>query len=403
MTKLFKYVILTALAVSPTMSTVSIADSDVSHNWSSENEAAAMVIFKDKYESLGGSWKETAFPDTEASITSAKTRIMGGEPPMALQSALGGAMKQFAQAGLLQDMSKQANSQGWGNRLAAGMDAIGQYNGKWVAAPVFVDVINWMYSNNDVLGQNGIDAPVSWDAFKESLPKLKAAGIIPIAIGGDPWQEAILFDHVVLAVGGAELYDRIMAHDAQTISGSDMTKVLEEFVSLGQYTDEGRSGRSWNDTNTLVVSNKAAYFFMGPWAAGGYKDLGAEGGKWSCELTPWSDGITIVADGFQFIKVDDEADKAAQALFAEAVMDPDTQIAAAKAKGTLPAAVGADSSSFEGCPAKAVSSMQTGTVVTHWNGRDAETGSAIKDTVSALWNGSIDVETAQKMLEKKLD
>ena len=401
--KFFKPALAISALALTSLGGVAMAESDVSHNWSAENEVEAMAIFRDKYVELGGEWKETAFPDTEASISSVKTRFIGGKPPMALQSALGGTLLEFAGAGLLQDMSELANSEGWASRLSAGMDEIGQFDGAWVAAPVFVDVINWMYTNNDVLAANGIEPPTTWDEFTGSLATLQDAGIIPIAIGGDSWQEAILFDHVLLAVGGAALYNAVMAHDADAISGDDMTKVLEEFVALGQYTDEGRSGRSWNDTNTLVLSDKAAYFFMGPWASGGYGDMGDEGGRWSCNLTPWSDALTIVADGFQFIKVEDEADMAAQNLFAQAVMDPYTQFAAAIAKGTLPAAVGADPSTFGACPSKAVAAMENGTVVTHWNGHAADTATAIKDTVSALWNGTTDVAGAQAMLAEKMN
>ncbi|SVD72979.1 uncharacterized protein METZ01_LOCUS425833, partial [marine metagenome] len=47
------------------------ADSDVSHNWNAEGEAAALAVFKATYESLGGTWKESAFPSTEDSQASA--------------------------------------------------------------------------------------------------------------------------------------------------------------------------------------------------------------------------------------------------------------------------------------------------------------------------------------------
>jgi len=383
-------------------STGAIADSDVSHNWSTESEAAAMAVFRNKFVELGGVWKETAFPDTEQSINSVKTRFIGGTPPMALQSGLGGSVKDFAEAGLLQNMDEVANADDWASRLSDGMDAIGQQNGHWVAAPVFVDVINWMYTNNEVLAAANVENPQSWDAFKASLPVLQAAGYTPIALGGESWQEAILFDHILLANGGAQLYDDLMSGLDEVAAGDKIRTSLEEFVELKAYTDEGSPGRSWNDTNTLLLSGKGAYFFMGPWAAGGYSDMGPEGERWGCQLTPWNNSLTIVADGFQFIKVTDGADIAAQKLFAQAVMDPATQVAAAKEKGTLPAAAGADPASFEGCPAKAVARMSTGTVVTHWNGRASETNNALKDTLEMLWNGNTDVAGAQQMLVDQL-
>lgn len=391
-----------ALALAMLPAVPALGDGDVSHNWNAENEAEALRIFRDKFVELGGEWSDTAFPDTQASISSVKTRIIGGNPPMALQSALGGVMQDFADAGLLQNMDKAAAAGGWGDSISESMAAVGKHGGHWVAVPVFVDVINWMYTNNDVLAKAGVSAPNTWDEFKASLPVLQEAGVIPLAVGGQDWQEGILFDHVVLAVGGAALYEGMMSGDPEILKGDLTRRALEELASLRQYTDEGKSGRGWNDTSTLVVTGQAAYFFMGPWAAGGYGDLGAEGGAWSCRLTPWDNSLTIVADGFQFIKVTDDADMAAQVLLGNAVMDPATQIAAARAKGTLPVTTAATAADFEGCPAKAVAAMADATSITHWNGRAADVGSAIKDAVSALWNEAIDVETAHQQLVEQL-
>ena len=379
-----------------------LGDGDVSHNWNSENEAAAMRIFRDKFVELGGEWKDTAFPDTQASISSVKTRFIGGNPPMALQSALGGIMQEFAAAGMLQNMDDAAAAGGWADSITDSIAAVAKHDGHWVAAPAFVDVINWMYTNNDVLSAAGVAAPNTWDEFMASLPVLQAAGSIPLAVGGDDWQEGILFDHVVLAIGGAALYEGMMSGDADVVSGPLARQALEELAGLRQYTDEGKVGRGWNDTNTLVLSGQAAYFFMGPWAAGGYGDLGEEGGAWSCRLTPWDNTLTVVADGFQFIKVTDEGDMAAQALLGSAIMDPETQIAAARAKGTLPVTTVATATDFEGCPAKAVAAMAKSTSITHWNGLSTDVGSAIKDTVSELWNEAVDVETAHQQLIERL-
>ncbi len=373
------------------------AGSDVSHNWNAENEVAAMRIFREKYESLGGTWAETTFPDTEQSIASTKTRIIGGDPPMALQSTLGGTSQNFAKSGLLADVSAVADAENWDARLPAGLAATAKHDGKYVSAPVFVDVINWMYTNNDVLAEAGVEPPNTFDEFMASLPVLKDAGKTPIAIGGDPWQIAILFDHVILAAGGDELYDGVMSGDADMVASEDMLHAFEMMGELRGYTDEGSAGRSWNDTASLLIAGDGAYFFMGPWAAGAFSDMGEEGGSWSCRLTPWDTSLTAVADGFQFIAGGSAEDAAAQALFASAVMDPETQIAAARAKGTLPAVVGADADDFEGCPAKAVAAMQTGNTITHWNGRASEIGTAVKDTLAAFWSSDMSPADAHAM------
>ncbi|MBD9489450.1 ABC transporter substrate-binding protein [Ensifer sp. ENS11] len=370
------------------------ADSDISHNWNSESEVAALRVFRAKYEALGGTWKETSFPDTEKSLASTKTRIIGGNPPMVLQSALGGTLKSFQEGGLLQDMDSVAVPENWDSRLPEVLAASVKYEGHYVAAPVFVDVINWMYTNNDVLTATGVSPPNSWSEFMTALPKIKAAGFIPLAVGGESWQEGILFDHALLSVGGADLYDAVMRGDVDSVDDGKLTEAFNAFGALREFTDEGKVGRSWNDTNTLMVTGKAAFFFMGPWAADSYASLGAEGSKWSCRLTPWSKALAVVSGGFQFIKVADENDVKAQALFATAVMDPATQIAAAQAMGTLPAVKSVDPTQFRGCVAKAGLAMKSGDIVDHWNGRTAIVGNALKDTVTAFWNSEMSSEDA---------
>ena len=162
-------------ALAAVLTVPALGDGDVSHNWNSENEAEAMRIFRDKFVELGGEWKDTAFPDTQASISSVKTRFIGGNPPMALQSALGGVMQEFGAAGMLQNMDEAAAAGGWADNISDSIAAVAKFDGHWVAAPAFVDVVNWLYTNNDVLAEAGVAEPGSWDEFKASLPVLQGS------------------------------------------------------------------------------------------------------------------------------------------------------------------------------------------------------------------------------------
>ena len=364
------------------------ADTDISHNWNAEGEAAALAVFKATYESLGGTWKESAFPSTEDSQASAKTRFLGGDPPIAVQGVLGGSTADFANAGMSADLSAYASAGSWDEHYPAGLASSGKHNGTWVSVPVFVDTVNWLFTNKNVLNAAGVEEPTSWADFMSSLGTLKNAGVIPLAIGGEDWQETVAFDHMVLAAGGSAFYDDVMGGDLDAIGSDTMVDAFAKFATVRAFTDEGKAGRSWNDTNNLVVSGQAAYIFMGPWATGGYGEM-EEGKDWSCRLTPWSNTVTALADGFHFLKSENAADQEAQRLFAAALTDPATQIEAAAAKGTLPAVKGADPSSFSGCAVKAVSRMNSGATVSHWNARSSGLKSALKDTITAFWNGAM--------------
>ena len=50
--------------------------------------------------------------------------------------------------------------------------------------------------------------PKTFDDFIALLDKAKAAGVIPLALGGQPWQEATMFDSVVMSTGGSDFYKK---------------------------------------------------------------------------------------------------------------------------------------------------------------------------------------------------
>ena len=171
------------------------------------------------------------------------------------------------------DLSAYASAGSWDEHYPAGLASSGKHDGTWVSVPVFVDTVNWLFTNKNVLDAAGVEEPTSWADFMSSLEALKNAGVIPLAIGGEDWQETVAFDHMVLAAGGSAFYDDVMSGNLGAIGSDTMVDAFAKFAAVRAYTDEGKAGRSWNDTNNLVVSGKAAYIFMGPWAT-------VDMGKW---------------------------------------------------------------------------------------------------------------------------
>jgi ABC-type glycerol-3-phosphate transport system substrate-binding protein len=80
-----------------------------------------------------------------------------------------------------------------------------KYDGHYVAVPVNVHRVNWLWINPEVFDKSGAEIPTTWDEFFVAADKIKAAGFHPVAHGGQPWQEATLFEDVVLGVGGPGL------------------------------------------------------------------------------------------------------------------------------------------------------------------------------------------------------
>ena len=71
--------------------------------------------------------------------------------------------------------------------------------------------------------------------------------MIPFAHGGQPWQDFTVFESIVLAVGGAELYNKVFVElDEAAMTSDGMKKSFETFRRLNDYTDEGSPGRDWS-------------------------------------------------------------------------------------------------------------------------------------------------------------
>eukprot|EP01034_Spumella_vulgaris_P046347 gene46347-57796_t len=61
-----------------------------------------------------------------------------------------------------------------------------------------------MWGSSEALKKAGVTAmPKTWDEFFAAADKLKAAGLIPVAHGGQNWQDFTTFESVVLVVGAS--------------------------------------------------------------------------------------------------------------------------------------------------------------------------------------------------------
>jgi len=102
-----------------------------------------------------------------------------------------------------------------------------KYKGNYVAAPVNVHRVNWMWANSAVLKKAGVTAtPKTWDEFFAAAEKVKKAGLIPVAHGGQNWQDFTTFESVALGVGGTKFYNEALIKlDQKALTSATMTKV----------------------------------------------------------------------------------------------------------------------------------------------------------------------------------
>ena len=90
----FTKALLGAAAVVALMAGPSVAaeKAEVIHWWTSGGESAAVKVFADQFNAAGGEWVDAAIAGGEAARAAGINRIVGGNPPTAMQFNTG---KQF--------------------------------------------------------------------------------------------------------------------------------------------------------------------------------------------------------------------------------------------------------------------------------------------------------------------
>jgi glucose/mannose transport system substrate-binding protein len=401
-----KFLMMTAALI--TFSTHAMAeDVEVLHWWTSGGEAAALEVLKKDLESKGVTWKDmpVAGGGGDAAMTALRARVTGGNPPTAVQG-LGFDIQDWAKQGALADLNEVATKENWDKVIPTALQAFSKYDGKWISAPVNLHSTNWMWINKAALDAAGGKAPESWDELVTVFDKMKANGITPLAHGGQAWQEATVFDSVVLSLGVDFYKSAFIDLDPAALGGDKMVEAFNRMSKLRSYVDKDFSGRDWNLASAMVIQGKAGAQIMGDWAKGEFLKAGKKpGSDFVCIRFPGTQGaVTFNSDQFMMFKVS-EAQTKAQLLMASAIESPTFQSAFNVVKGSVPARTDVPNDAFDDCGKKGMADLAEANgngkllgSMAHGHANPAAVKNAIYDVVTKEFNGDMDAEAAAKAL-----
>jgi glucose/mannose transport system substrate-binding protein len=398
----------TVFAAAATAAQAQTKEVEMVHWWTSGGEAAALNVLKENLQKQGFAWKDNPIAGgggTQA-MTVLRARVTSGNIPTAVQM-LGFDIQDWAEQGVLADLTPLAQKEGWDKVVPPALQAFAKYKDKWISAPVNVHSTNWIWANKAVMDKIGAKPPTSWDELIAVLDKAKAAGVTPLAHGGQPWQDATIFDSVVLATGGADFYKKSMIDlDQAALSSPQMKSVFERMAKLRTYVDANFSGRDWNLASAMVIKGDAAIQIMGDWAKGEFINAGKKPDQdFLCFRFPGTQGIvTFNSDQFTMFKV--AADRqTAQTALAAATMDPAFQSAFNVVKGSAPARTDVSDSAFDACGKKAIADLKEasgkGTLMgsmAHGHANRAAVKNAMYDVITRHFNGQLSTDQAVKEL-----
>jgi raffinose/stachyose/melibiose transport system substrate-binding protein len=217
--------------------------------------------------------------------------LQSSSPPDVYQQWGGGQLATQVTAGKVLDITDDVKP--WIGSLGS---AAGnwQINGRQYGVPYNLGVVGFWY-NKDLFARASISAPpATWDDLLADVQKLKAAGVVPISIGGkDRWPDAFYWDYLAVRMCSKS----VVTQAAKTYNLSDPCWV-QAGNKVKQLLDGGPFQPGFLATPAqmgagsaagLIGNGKAAMELQGQW------DVGVMNG-----LTPNQQGIGDKLGWFAF-------------------------------------------------------------------------------------------------------
>tara|TARA_R110002020_G_scaffold276136_2_gene491456 strand:- start:11934 stop:13166 length:1233 start_codon:yes stop_codon:yes gene_type:complete len=342
-------------------------DLEVTHWWTSGGEAAAVAEFAKAFDATGNKWVDGAIAGSGGTARPIMiSRITGGDPMGATQFNHGRQAEELVEAGLMLDLTDIAEKEGWKDIVnpPSLLDSC-TLDGRIYCVPVNIHSQQWLWLSNAAFEKAGVPVPGNWDEYVAAAPQLEAAGIIPLAVGQQPWQTTLAFQVLLVALAGPDAYTKIFGEkDAELAAGPELAKVFQA-ADKARAMSAGSNVQDWNQATNLVITGKAAGQIMGDWAQGEFQVAGQVAGTdYTClPGLGVNEVIQTGGDAFYFPKLDDAAQTEAQGVLASVMLSPETQVAFNLKKGSLPVRGDVDLTAANDCMKKGLEILSKGNII----------------------------------------
>jgi glucose/mannose transport system substrate-binding protein len=334
------------------------------HQWAIGGDAIAIAKLGEMFEAEGGSWEQTPIPGhTANTLSKLRAEVLAGNAPPAVQLK-GPEIAEWAATGYTADLNELAGKENWDDVVAPTLISVMKPDGAWVAAPMNIHRINWMWASKPALDQVGVsELPKTWPEFNEVAQKLADAGITPVAHGSMDWTDGTLFEIIVYGMD-PELYRQAFIElDLDALQSEGMVESFAQLRKMVGWMDQGFPGRDWREGAAMMLNGEAGFLFMGDWAIGHYNNNGFKPDvDYLCGRAPMNadePGFILNSDSVVFFTVDDPDYQEGQELLAHLIMSPEFQKVFNVAKGSIPARMDIDlSEGFNPCQQKARADLQ---------------------------------------------
>ena len=334
------------------------------NQWSEGSDAAAIAKLGEMFTAAGGKWEQTSIAGHTAN-TLAKLRadVVAGNAPPAVQLK-GPEIAEWNETGMTANLDDLANKEGWDKVVAPELLPVMKPTGHWVAAPMNIHRINWIWGSTKAMEQAGIkELPKTWAEFNADCDKAVAAHLICLAHFSQDWTDATTFEVVVYGQNIDLFRKAFVEGDTKAMRSPDMVKAFQQMrLMVSKYMDPGIAGRDYNTATSMIAKSQAVFMIMGDWQIGIFTAAGLKTPQdYQCGQAPtdWGKpGFILNSDSVVFFKQKDPDYVAGQTLLADLIMSPKFQTVFNQAKGSIPARLDIDLKDFNPCQQQSQKALQ---------------------------------------------
>ena len=270
------------LATTSTISAAPAATKKVFNIWwySKDNTpngqtwAVALAEFKKKHPELNVKFELKTFEG----LNNAGAQILNSNaaPDITEYNKGNGTAGLASKAGLLTDLTSYSTKYKW--NLPSSVALYGQYDkglmgtGKLYGVPTYGEYVSVFY-NKDIFAKNGVAIPTTMDALEAAMAKFKAAGVIPMEMGGAGYQTVHNVYALAVSKANQTWIDSFQLFKGKPIDATTDANIkwaaqtLLKWKTAG-YFEPNVSGVQPDDAVAEFQAGKAAMVIGGSWLDG---------------------------------------------------------------------------------------------------------------------------------------
>ncbi|MEI2712912.1 MAG: hypothetical protein V9G04_06340 [Nocardioides sp.] len=182
-----------------------------------------------------------------------------GNPDDVFTWFAGFRMDQFAQSGLIRDVSDAWPIDGLNDSFKAAATAS---DGKQYFVPR--EYYPWaVFYNKKVWDQKGYAPPATFDEFKTLMSQMKKDGITPWAFGDkDGWPAMGTFDILNMRINGFDFHMNLMKGE-EAWDSKEVKNVFDTWAGLLEFNQPDPLGRTWQEAATSMGKGECGMYLLG--------------------------------------------------------------------------------------------------------------------------------------------